>query len=90
MALIVLLCWVNIENISATMFIGIGLLLTINISSGLFRLGFYDELTQIGNRRALQAAVKTAGNHYTLAMVDADHFKKINDRFGHDPGRPGT
>lgn len=86
MALIVLLCWVHIENISATMFIGIGLLLTINISSGLFRLGFYDELTQIGNRRALQAAVKTAGNHYTLAMVDADHFKKINDRFGHDLG----
>ena len=49
-------------------------------------MGFYDELTQIGNRRALLAALKTAGNHYSLAMVDADHFKKINDRFGHDLG----
>jgi diguanylate cyclase (GGDEF)-like protein len=49
-------------------------------------LGFYDELTQIGNRRALLAALKTAGSHYSLAMIDADHFKKINDRFGHDLG----
>jgi diguanylate cyclase (GGDEF)-like protein len=86
LALFVLLSWIHIENISATMFIGIGLLLTINITSALFHTGFYDELTQIGNRRALQAAVKTAGNQYTLAMVDADHFKKINDRFSHDLG----
>jgi diguanylate cyclase (GGDEF)-like protein len=86
LALFVLLSWIHIENISATMFIGIGLLLTITITSALFHIGFYDELTQIGNRRALHAAVKTAGNQYTLAIVDADHFKKINDRFGHDLG----
>jgi diguanylate cyclase (GGDEF)-like protein len=78
--------WIDVANISAIMFTGLGLLLTINITSGLFHIGFYDELTQIGNRRALLAAAKTAGNQYSLAMIDADHFKKINDRFGHDLG----
>lgn len=78
--------WIDVNNISAIMFTGIGMLLTVNITSGLFHLGFYDELTQIGNRRALLAALKTAGSHYSLAMIDADHFKKINDRFGHDLG----
>jgi diguanylate cyclase (GGDEF)-like protein len=84
--LFITLGWIDINNISAVMFTGIGILLTVNITSGLFHMGFYDELTQIGNRRALLAALKTAGNKYSLAMVDADHFKKINDRFGHDLG----
>lgn len=84
--LFITLGWIDVNNISAVMFTGIGILLTVNITSGLFHLGFYDELTQIGNRRALLAALKTAGNQYSLAMVDADHFKKINDRFGHDLG----
>ena len=84
--LFVTLGWIQLNNISAALFTGMGLLLTINITSGLLHIGFYDELTQIGNRRALIEAAKTAGNQYTLAMVDADHFKKINDRFGHDLG----
>ncbi|MDG2501374.1 MAG: GGDEF domain-containing protein [Porticoccaceae bacterium] len=84
--LFITLGWIQLSNISAAMFTGLGLLLTINITSGLLHIGFYDELTQIGNRRALIEAAKTAGNQYTLAMVDADHFKKINDRFGHDLG----
>ena len=84
--LFITLGWIDVANISAIMFIGIGMLLTVNVTRGLFHIGFYDELTQIGNRRALAAAMKTVGNHYSLAMVDADHFKKINDRFGHDLG----
>ena len=84
--LAITLGWIDVANISAIMFTSLGLLLTINITSGLFHIGFYDELTQIGNRRALLAAAKTAGNQYSLAMIDADHFKKINDRFGHDLG----
>ncbi len=84
--LFVTLGWIQLNNISAAMFTGMGLLLTINITSGLLHIGLYDELTQIGNRRALIEAAKTAGNQYTLAMVDADHFKQINDRFGHDLG----
>ncbi|MDG1164668.1 MAG: diguanylate cyclase [Porticoccaceae bacterium] len=84
--LFITLGWIDVAKISAIMFIGIGMLLTVNVTRGLFHIGFYDELTQIGNRHALAAAMKTVGNHYSLAMVDADHFKKINDHFGHELG----
>ena len=84
--LFITLGWIHVVNISAALFSGIGLLLTINITGSLLQIGYYDELTQIGNRRALKQAAKTVGSQYTLAMLDADHFKKINDRFGHDLG----
>lgn len=84
--LFITLGWIQVPNISAALFSGIGLLLTINITGSLLQIGYYDELTQIGNRRALQQAAKSVGSQYTLAMLDADHFKTINDRFGHDLG----
>ncbi|WP_124916889.1 sensor domain-containing diguanylate cyclase [Alteromonas flava] len=62
--------------------------------SGLMRdLALTDELTQAPNRRACLSAAKLAFNqanagHYSmvLAMIDLDHFKAINDKFGHDTG----
>jgi PleD family two-component response regulator len=49
-------------------------------------IGYRDELTQIGNRRALKQSAKTLRGSYSVAMVDADYFKKINDKYGHDLG----
>lgn len=56
-------------------------------------LAHSDELTGLPNRRALldrlQATVLEAerhGGHATLALIDVDHFKRINDRFGHAAG----
>jgi diguanylate cyclase (GGDEF)-like protein len=53
------------------------------------RLAMTDELTGLPNRRAvlrkLEAAI--AGNqHCALLIIDIDHFKAINDRYGHSEG----
>ncbi len=52
-----------------------------------------DPLTGLGNRRDFQmffdwAQAKSAreGNAFSLVMIDIDHFKAINDRYGHDVG----
>jgi diguanylate cyclase len=52
-----------------------------------------DALTGLFNRAALDrdfrreaAKAKRSGRPLTVAMVDADHFKKVNDTYGHDFG----
>lgn len=50
-------------------------------------LSLTDELTGLPNRRCLNLTLrefdKKAG---TICVIDIDHFKKINDRFGHETG----
>ena len=52
-----------------------------------------DELTQIFNRKYLEqsfvqlhAELNRAGNPFCLVMLDIDHFKKVNDTYGHITG----
>jgi diguanylate cyclase len=52
-----------------------------------------DDLTELGNRRQGFAAAEQAlarhlrrGGPATLIMLDVDHLKAINDRFGHSAG----
>lgn len=52
-----------------------------------------DPLTGVGNRRlfnaAMQTAVEESNAHHTplsLIMCDIDHFKRVNDMFGHHVG----
>ncbi len=49
-------------------------------------MAFRDELTGLGSRRALNEYLQRLSGTYTLAMVDIDHFKKVNDTYGHDIG----
>ncbi len=51
-----------------------------------YRLAFHDALTGLANRRAFDEALRTVGGTYAVAMVDVDHFKQFNDRWGHEAG----
>ncbi|HWD33049.1 MAG TPA: sensor domain-containing diguanylate cyclase [Pseudomonas sp.] len=48
-----------------------------------------DPLTGLANRRAMTAVLDLldqAEQHYSVLSLDIDHFKRINDTFGHDAG----
>ncbi|WP_049751148.1 GGDEF domain-containing protein [Nautilia profundicola] len=66
---------------------------TLEQSKKLEKLALIDELTQIFNRRAffkiaqkLLMQAKREEKTLTLIMMDIDHFKKINDTYGHKAG----
>ena len=59
----------------------------------LLNLSSTDSLTQLYNRRVLMRTLrkelerqKRSGESFSLLMVDVDHFKMINDEFGHING----
>jgi len=56
-------------------------------------LSLTDPLTGLGNRRRLEEALATeitrverTGERFSIFMTDLDHFKRINDTYGHDAG----
>jgi diguanylate cyclase (GGDEF)-like protein len=63
-----------------------GLILTLSLVESSHRMAYRDELTGLPARRALNEELLKVGRTYTLAMVDIDHFKKVNDTYGHDVG----
>ncbi len=57
------------------------------------RASLHDRLTGLPNRSALDRRLADAldraarqGGHVTLIMADIDHFKRVNDTFGHGRG----
>jgi diguanylate cyclase (GGDEF)-like protein len=69
-------------------------IISTTIQSELIRLqSFTDPLTEVYNRRALDemtqrytSHAKRIGKPLTFMMVDVDHFKDVNTRFGHLTG----
>jgi diguanylate cyclase (GGDEF)-like protein/PAS domain S-box-containing protein len=57
------------------------------------RQAFTDPLTGVANRRAAEqvlkkelARVQRGGTRLSVALFDVDHFKRVNDEFGHNVG----
>lgn len=62
----------------------------LEMNDELLKLSYTDKLTSIPNRRFFQEELErqverfsTEGTKFSLLMVDIDHFKKVNDTFGH-------
>jgi len=71
----------------AGLYLGAGeLLLLLSLVEDSYRLAYVDPLTGLEGRRALDEKLRSLGGSYALAMVDIDHFKKFNDRWGHESG----
>lgn len=45
-----------------------------------------DDLTGVGNRRKGNAALRQLNPGDVLMLIDLDHFKQVNDRYGHAAG----
>lgn len=76
----------QIGNLSTFYFSLSSLLLSLSLIETSYRMAYQDELTGLPARRALEEALSQVGNHYAVAMVDVDEFKKVNDTYGHDVG----
>jgi diguanylate cyclase (GGDEF)-like protein len=63
-----------------------GLMLIITSIEASFSLAYLDDLTGLPGRRSLNQSLAELGKRYAIAMVDVDHFKKFNDRYGHETG----
>jgi len=74
------------------MFLAFGLLILIFevINKKLLHLSEQDYLAGIYNRRGFFQALRKVDNSlfdpYVLAIIDVDHFKNINDNYGHSAG----
>ena len=65
----------------------------VNFVNGLHTESRTDPLTGLANRRSLMERIEMEMSHalrsdspLTLAMIDLDHFKEFNDRYGHVAG----
>jgi GGDEF domain-containing protein len=51
-----------------------------------YTIAYHDELTSLPSRRAFNDALLGLQKAYAVAAVDIDHFKSVNDTYGHDIG----
>ncbi len=67
-------------------FTAAAVLLTTAAIQDSYAIAYRDELTGLPSRRALQEELARLRGGYVIAMVDIDHFKQFNDKYGHDVG----
>lgn len=76
----------HLAYISSSLFTLVGVLLLFFIGCSSYQLAFNDGLTGIPGRHTLDLDILQLGSHFTIAMVDIDHFKLFNDQYGHETG----
>lgn len=73
--------------------IGFVLMVSHRLQADLNELATVDSLTRISNRRAMVAILEAEFSRFSrtnmgfsVLLVDVDHFKTVNDRYGHEMG----
>lgn len=85
-ALFITLGFLYLPDISVVMSVAAGLCLVWGLMRSTHAMAYRDELTGLLGRRALTERLDRLGRRYCIAMLDVDHFKKFNDKHGHDVG----
>jgi diguanylate cyclase (GGDEF)-like protein len=62
------------------------IILVASIIETSYVMAYHDELTGLPSRRAFNDATLRLEAPYTVAAVDIDHFKSVNDTYGHEIG----
>jgi diguanylate cyclase (GGDEF)-like protein len=62
------------------------LVVLVGLLESVWTAAYRDALTGLPGRRSLNDAMRQLGGRYAMAMLDVDHFKRFNDRFGHRTG----
>ncbi len=74
-------------GVAARAYIATGaIILAVSIVETSYAMAYHDELTGLPSRRAFNDATLQLEMPYTVAAVDIDHFKKVNDTYGHETG----
>jgi diguanylate cyclase (GGDEF)-like protein len=73
-------------NAPTIFFSASGLILISVAIETFFNMAYIDELTALPGRRSLNETLINLGKRYAIAMIDIDHFKKFNDKYGHRVG----
>lgn len=74
-------------GITGTAYFGVaGFVLASSIIENSYSLAYQDELTGLNSRRSFNDAFARMKHPFCIAIADIDHFKSINDIYGHDTG----
>jgi diguanylate cyclase (GGDEF)-like protein len=76
----------GIGHLASAYFATSGLILASSIIENSYVLAYHDELTTLPGRRAFNDALLRLKEPYTVAALDIDHFKSVNDTYGHETG----
>ena len=76
----------GVGHIALSYFATSSLVMTAALIESSYFLAYHDELTGLPARRAFNDMRTTLQAPFSIAIVDIDHFKSVNDTYGHDTG----
>ena len=86
MGCFVILHFTDYPDILSIFYSAVFLIFIIALFEASYSFAYRDTLTGLLSRRAMEQEILRLGSKYTVAILDIDHFKKVNDTYGHSVG----